>query len=119
MNSELFFQWDTLEVMASYDFEALLTSAAVDPSIQIVQQKLQQDLTLHNRTNMSIPYIIQLLEFCLKSTYFLFQGKYYEQVHGAAMGFPISPLIANLFMEEFEIKALNTAPHPPPMAKVC
>ena len=29
------------------------------------------------------------------------------------MGSPISPLIANLFMEEFEVKALSTCPHPP------
>ena len=47
-----------------------------------------------------------LLEVCLKHIYFLFQGKYYEQVHGAAIGSPISPLIANLFMEEFEVKPL-------------
>ena len=37
---------------------------------------------------MSIPHITTLLEFCLKNTYFLFQGKYYEQVQGAAMGSP-------------------------------
>ena len=29
------------------------------------------------------------------------------------MGSPISTLIANLFMEEFEVKALSTATHPP------
>ena len=29
------------------------------------------------------------------------------------MGSPISPLIANLFMEEFGVKALSTCPHPP------
>ena len=29
------------------------------------------------------------------------------------MGSPISPLIANLFMQEFEVKALSTCPHPP------
>ena len=29
------------------------------------------------------------------------------------MGSPIRPLIANLFMEEFEVKALSTCPHPP------
>ena len=28
------------------------------------------------------------------------------------MGFSISPLIANLFMEELEVKALSTAPYP-------
>ena len=53
------------------------------------------------------------LEFCLTHTYFLFQGKYYEQVQGAAMGSPISPLIANIFMEEFEVQALQSFPNPP------
>ena len=62
---------------------------------------------------MSILHIVTLPEFYLKNTYFLFQGKYYEQVYGAAMSFPISPLIANQFMEEFEVKALSTFPHPP------
>ena len=62
---------------------------------------------------MSMHQITTLLEFCLTNTYFLFQGKYYEQVQGAAMGSPISPPIANLFMEEFEVKALSSCPHPP------
>ena len=68
---------------------------------------------------MSIPQIVTLLEFCLKNMYFLLHGKYFEQVHGAAMGSPISPLIANLFMEEFEVKSLSTVHHPPHLAKVC
>ena len=61
---------------------------------------------------MSSPQIIKLLEFCLKHTYFLFQGKDYKQVHGAAMGSFTSPVIANLFMEEFVVKAHSTAPQP-------
>ena len=28
------------------------------------------------------------------------------------MGSPISPIVANLYMENFEVKAINTAPHP-------
>ena len=84
----------------------------VAETITIVKQRLTQDPTLPQRSQMSIPQIVTLLEFCLKNTYFLFQGKYYEQVHGAAMGSPISPFIANLFIEEFEIQALSTAPHP-------
>ena len=62
---------------------------------------------------MSIQQIITLLEFCLKNTFFLFQGKYYEQVHGAAVGSPIRPLIANLFMEELKVKVLSSALHSP------
>ena len=101
------------EAITSFDVKALFTSEPVHPAIQIVKQRLQQDTTLPQRTSMSIPQITSLLEFCLTNTYFLFQGKYYEQVQGAAMGFPISPLIANIFMEDFEVKALSSTPPPP------
>jgi hypothetical protein len=50
--------------------------------------------------------ILQLLEFCLSTTYFVFEGKYYKQKQGAAMGSPVSPIVANLYMEEFEQKTL-------------
>ena len=33
------------------------------------------------------------------------------------MGSPISPIVANLFMEDFEVKAINTAKNPPKMWK--
>ena len=107
--------------MTSYDVKALFTSVPMDHSINIVEHELLQNPLLSQRTSISIQQIITLLEFYLKNTYFLFQGKYYKQVHGAAMGSPISYLIANLFMEEFEVKALSSAPypHPTPMAKVC
>ena len=61
---------------------------------------------------MSIPQITSLLELCLTNTYFLFQGKYYEQVLSATMGPPISPLITSIFMEEFEVKPLVPPPNP-------
>ena len=62
---------------------------------------------------MEVGDIILLLEFCLKNTYFSFQGQFYEQVEGAAMGSPVSPIVANLYMEYLEQKALSTAPHTP------
>lgn len=49
----------------------------------------------------------------IKTTYFQFNGKIYEQTYGMSMGSPLSPVLSNLFMEEFEKKALSTAPHPP------
>ena len=36
-----------------------------------------------------------------------------EQTYGMAMGSPFSPVLANLFMEEFEEKAIAEAPTPP------
>ena len=62
---------------------------------------------------MDVSDIILLLEFCLKNTYFSFQDQFYEQVEGAAMGSPVSPIVANLYMEYREQKALSTVPTPP------
>ena len=101
------------EVITSFDVKALFTSVSVQPAIQIVKHRLQQDNTLPQRTSMSIPQTTTLLEFCLTHTYLLFQGKYHEQVQGAGMGSPIRPLIANIFMEEFEVKTLSSIPHLP------
>ena len=33
------------------------------------------------------------------------------------MGSPLSPIIANIYMEHFETRALETAPHPPTLWK--
>ena len=38
---------------------------------------------------------------------FSFQGKSYKQLHGAAMGSPCSPVVANIYMEYFEELALG------------
>ena len=38
---------------------------------------------------------------------FSFQGKFYKQLHGAAMGSPFLPVVANISMEYFEKRALG------------
>ena len=45
----------------------------------------------------------------MKSTYFSFQGEIYEQVDGVAMGSPLSPIVANLYMEYLEKKAIDSS----------
>ena len=100
------------ECLSSHDVSALFTSVPIDPALNIIKDLLEKDNTLKERTVMEVGDIILLLEFCLKNTYFSFQGQFYEQVEGAAMGSPVSPIVANLYMEYLEQKALSTAPHP-------
>ena len=55
---------------------------------------------------LSVQNIIELLGFSLHNTYFFFQNKFYEQVEGAPMGSPVSPIVGNLYMKNFEREAL-------------
>jgi hypothetical protein len=43
----------------------------------------------------------------LTLTYFIFEGKFYEQTDG--VGSPLAPVVANFYMEYFEETALRTA----------
>ena len=53
----------------------------------------------------------------MKTTYFQFQGRFFEQLQAAAMGFPINPIVANLCLKDFENKATNTPECPPSIWK--
>ena len=43
-----------------------------------------------------------LLEFATKNALILFNGKYYEQVDDVAMGSPLGPTLANVFLCHWE-----------------
>ena len=97
----------------SFDVSNLFGNINIDKALVVTHYKLESDSSLKDRTNLTVDQIIDLLEFCLRNTYFTFHGKYYKQKFGAAMGSPVSPVIANIFMEDFESTAIQTAPTPP------
>ena len=98
------------ECITSYDVVALFTSIPISSALEVMKKKL--DTELQKRTILPVDNILELLAFCLNNTYFVFQDTYYEQTKEAAMGSSISPIIANIYMEAFEQKAIATALHP-------
>ena len=84
----------------------------MEPALNVIQGLLEQETSLCYRTVLSAKNIIQLLGFSLHNTYFSFQGQFYEQVEGAAMVSSVSPIVANVFLEHCERKALSMASTP-------
>ncbi|KAJ0176830.1 hypothetical protein K1T71_008009 [Dendrolimus kikuchii] len=97
------------EVLVSFDVQSLFTSLPVEDCIEIVKRKLIAN-------NMPEEYA-DLLKHCLTSGYFVWDYGFYDQINGVAMGSPVSPVVADIFMEDFEQKALDTAPAKPKMYK--
>ena len=98
---------DDSEIMVSYDVKALFTSVPVHEVVHMIKSLLSRDRTLVDRTTLSVDNICDLLSLVLTNTYFSFNGKFYQQKFGMAMGSPVSPIVANIFMQDLETKAVQ------------
>jgi hypothetical protein len=102
------------ETLVSFDVNSLFTNVPTDEAVDVIHRKLtEEEEDLVERTPLSAQKITELLQLCLKSNYFSYNGEFYEQRQGAAMGSPVSAIVANLYMEFFEELALRLAPSRP------
>ena len=70
-------------------------------TIDIALDKLY---SLSDPPTLSLSVLQKLLEFATKKSHSLFAGQYYDQIDGVAMGSPLGPVLANIFMCHFEEK---------------
>ena len=92
--------------MVSFDITSLYTNVPVDETITIILKQLyeiQPTPPLIKQDDME-----QLLIFATKISHFLFDGKVYDQIDGVSMGSPLAPLLAEIFLQEFERKYLSS-----------
>ena len=80
---------------------SLFTNVPLDETIDIALDKLY---SLSDPPRLPRSVLQKLLEFATKKSHFLFDGQYYDQIDGVAMGSPLGPVLANIFMCRFEEK---------------
>ena len=62
----------------------------------------------HNpNLNINKKELKKLLLFAASQTHFTFNNKFYNQIDGVAIGSPLAPTLANIFMGFYESKWLN------------
>ncbi|XP_030838373.1 uncharacterized protein LOC115922810 [Strongylocentrotus purpuratus] len=101
------------DTLVSFDVTSLFTSVPVDQACDIIKQRLISDPDLESRTKLTPDQIHDLFLTCLHSNSFKWRSNFYKQLQGAAMGSPLSPIIANIFMEHLEHQALKSADKSP------
>ena len=92
--------------ISTYDVTALLTNVPLDETIKILVNKAFTD-DWFNKTyglNLQQDQLTRLLETATTNQLFQFNGQLYQQTDGVAMGSPLGPLMANVFMCHLEEK---------------
>ena len=91
------------QFQCSLDVEALYTSVPVNEALLAVRDKLGQDVP----APLQQEDVIQLLHTVFGLTYFTNEGRIYRQVAGLPMGNAASGIVAIIFMEKIEKRALT------------
>ena len=92
--------------MASLDVSSLFTNVPLQETIDICVSKLFQDNdTVHG---LNKDQFRKLMSFAVQQNHFLFEGKVYDQKDGVAMGSPLGPILANIFMSHLEDKCFDS-----------
>jgi hypothetical protein len=90
------------DIPVSFDVISLFTNVPVDEALRVIRNKLHNDDTLMERSVLQVEAIMELLQVCLRTTYFHVDDKFFQQKDGMAMGSSLSPIASNNLMEYFE-----------------
>jgi hypothetical protein len=84
------------DILVSFDVVSLFTKVPLEDTIQLFTAKFSKQT-------------VELFRHVLTTTYFFYDGSFYDQKYGVAMGSPLAPVIADFYMEHFEQMAISTA----------
>ena len=94
-------------ILITIDVKSLYTNIPNDEGIQACIDMFKK----HNKTTTELEQsIFEVLTHILKNNSFSFNNEHYSQIHGTAMGSPMAPTYANIFMAMLEQKLLKEAP---------
>ena len=82
--------------MVSLDVDLLFTNVPLEETIKIcIDELFKSDMTV---SGLNKKEMFELLSLTLKESIILFDNKYYSQIDGVAMGSPLGPTLANIFL---------------------
>ena len=93
------------EVLVSLDVTALFTNIPQELVMQAIEKRWYY---IAQFTKFSLTQFLHAIELILSSTSFVFNGQVYEQIFGSPMGSPLSPILADIVMDDLEVHCLES-----------
>ena len=96
--------------LCSFDISSLFTNVPLAETIEICADALYND----DSTAPSFPrnIFVELMQLATSSVEFSFNNNMHRQIDGVAMGLPLGPALANIFVGYQEAKLFNIAKRP-------
>ena len=94
--------------LVSYDVKSLFTNVPLDETINICIDVAFQGLEVFSGMTKSV--FKNLLSLCVKDGLFIFNNELFKQIDGVAMGSPLGPTFANIFLSFHERNWLRNCP---------
>ena len=92
------------DILVSYYLSSLFTNVPLGEMIEILANKAFNNnwFNTTHYLNLTRTDLVELLNVATKGQLFQFNGALYQQTHGDAMGSPLGPLLANVFISIIE-----------------
>ena len=94
--------------MSSLDVDSLFTNIPLTETIKICADTLFESTMIVD--GLTKDDFTELLTLATTESFILFNGAYYQQIDGVAMGSPLGPTLANIFLGHNEVKWLTACP---------
>ncbi|XP_062557238.1 uncharacterized protein LOC134222111 [Armigeres subalbatus] len=101
-------------VLVSFDVVSLFTNI---PKDLVIRDIITNWDDIQQATNICLDLLLEMVEFCLDTSYFCFRNKFYIQTFGTAMGSPLSPILADIVMDSLLHTVNQLVPYPMPVLK--
>ena len=85
--------------MVSFDVESLFTNIPLEECVNLAVEYISKG---NPDLRLTTTELRNLFNFATAQTHFLFKGSFFDQIDGVAMGSPLAPVLANLYMGHHE-----------------